>query len=134
DWANSARGFMFSIGCIQAQSCHTNHCPTGVATQDKSRQRALVVPDKAQRVANFHRNTLKALGDMTGAAGLTHPSGFLPWHLMMRENEREMVTGEDVYPYMPDGFLLREDDERFGYLKRWRRASPDSFEPFDEGV
>lgn len=134
DWANSARGFMFSIGCIQAQSCHTNRCPTGVATQDKSRQRALVVPDKAQRVANFHKNTMKALGDMAGAAGLTHPSGFLPWHLLMRENDRDMVTGEDVYPYMPEGFLLREDDERFGYMKRWRRASADSFEPFDEGV
>ena len=134
DWANSARGFMFSIGCIQAQACHTNHCPTGVATQDPSRQRALVVTDKAERVANFHRNTLKALGDMTGAAGLTHPSGFLPWHLLMRENDRDMVTGEDVYPYMPVGFLLREDDERFGYLKRWRRASADSFEPFDDGV
>ncbi len=134
DWANSARGFMFAIGCIQAQACHTNHCPSGVATQDKGRQRALVVPDKAQRVANFHRNTMKALGDMAGAAGLTHPSGFLPWHLMMRENDRDMVTGEDVFPYMPVGFLLREDDERFGYLKRWRRASADSFEPFDEGV
>ncbi len=134
DWANSARGFMFSIGCIQAQACHTNHCPTGVATQDKWRQRALVVPDKAERVANFHRNTLKALGDMSGAAGLTHPSGFLPWHLLMRENDRDMVTGEDVFPYMPEGFLLREDDERFGYMKRWRRSSADSFEPFDEGV
>ncbi|GAB4264734.1 MAG: FMN-binding glutamate synthase family protein [Pararhodobacter sp.] len=134
DWANSARGFMFSIGCIQAQSCHTNHCPTGVATQDPWRQRALVVSDKAVRVANFHRNTLKALGDMTGAAGLTHPSGFLPWHLMMRENDRDMVTGEEVYPYMPEGFLLREDDERFGYMKRWRRASAESFEPFDDGV
>jgi glutamate synthase domain-containing protein 2 len=134
DWANSARGFMFSIGCIQAQACHTNHCPTGVATQDPSRQRALVVTDKAVRVANFHRNTLKALGDMSGAAGLSHPSGFLPWHLMMRENDRDMVTGEDVYPYMPEGFLLREDDERFGYMKRWRRASADSFDPFDEGV
>ena len=134
DWANSARGFMFSIGCIQAQACHTNHCPTGVATQDKWRQRALVVPDKAERVANFHRNTLKALGDMSGAAGLTHPSLFLPWHLLMRENDRDMVTGEDVFPYMPEGFLLREDDERFGYMKRWRRSSADSFEPFDEGV
>ena len=134
DWANSARGFMFSIGCIQAQACHTNHCPTGVATQDMLRQRALVVPDKAVRVANFHRNTLKALGDMSGAAGLAHPSDFLPWHLMMRENDREMVTGEDVYPYMPEGFLLREDDQRFGYLKRWHRSSADSFEPFDEGV
>lgn len=134
DWANSARGFMFSIGCIQAQVCHTNRCPTGVTTQDQWRQRALVVPDKAVRVANFHRNTLKALGDMSGAAGLVHPCGFLPWHLMMRENEREMVTGEDVYPYMPEGFLLREDDSRFGYLIRWHRASADSFAPFDEGV
>ncbi|WP_127110035.1 FMN-binding glutamate synthase family protein [Pararhodobacter zhoushanensis] len=134
DWANSARGFMFSIGCIQAQACHTNHCPTGVATQDPARQRALVVVDKAERVANFHRNTMKALGDMAGAAGLSHPSDFLPWHLLMRENDRDMVTGEDVYPYMPVGFLLREDDERFGYMKRWRRASADSFEPFDEGV
>ncbi|WP_417627285.1 FMN-binding glutamate synthase family protein [Pararhodobacter aggregans] len=134
DWANSARGFMFAIGCIQAQACHTNHCPSGVATQDKARQRALVVGDKAVRVANFHRNTMKALGDMAGAAGLSHPSDFLPWHLMMRKNERDMVTGQEVFPYMPEGFLLREDDERFGYMARWRRASPDSFEPFDEGV
>jgi glutamate synthase domain-containing protein 2 len=134
DWANSARGFMFAIGCIQAQACHTNHCPTGVATQDKLRQRALVVPDKAERVYNFHKNTLKALGDMTGAAGLTHPSGFLPHHLLMRENDRDMVTGEEVYPYMPEGFLLREDDDRFGYLQRWRRASAHQFEPMDGGV
>ena len=61
DWCNSARGFMFALGCIQSQSCHTDRCPTGIATQDKLRQRALVVPDKAERVANFHRNTLKAV-------------------------------------------------------------------------
>lgn len=134
DWANSARGFMFSIGCIQAQACHTNHCPTGVATQDPLRQRALVVPDKAQRVANFHHNTLKALGDMSGAAGLTHPSQFLPWHLLMRENDRDMVTGDDVYPYLDEGFLLREEEDEFGYLKRWKRANPMAFEPTDGGV
>ncbi|MCC4810506.1 glutamate synthase-related protein, partial [Salmonella enterica] len=69
DWANSARGFMFAIGCIQSQSCHTNKCPTGVATQDPLRQRALVVPDKAQRVLNFHHNTLRALAEMLAAAG-----------------------------------------------------------------
>ena len=134
DWCNSARGFMFAVGCIQAQSCHTNHCPTGVATQDKGRQKALVVGDKAVRVANFHRNTLKALGDMTGAAGLSHPGQFLPHHLMMRINGRDMSTGEEVYPYMPEGFLLREDDDRFGYLTRWRRSNSASFEPFDGGV
>ena len=93
-----------------------------------------MVPDKAERVYNFHKNTMKALGDMTGAAGLTHPGGFLPHHLLMREKDRDMVTGEDVYPYMPEGFLLREDDDRFGYLKRWRRSSSKSFEPFDGGV
>lgn len=134
DWANSARGFMFSIGCIQAQACHTNRCPVGVATQDPMRQRALVVPDKATRVANFHRNTLKALGEMTGAAGLDHPGMFLPHHLMVRESDRNMVTGQEVYPYMPEGFLLREDDDRFGYLERWLRARPDAFEPIDSGV
>lgn len=134
DWANSARGFMFSVGCIQAQACHTNHCPTGVATQDPARQKALVVPDKAERVYHFHKNTVKALGDMAAAAGLSHPSAFLPHHLMMRENDRDMVTGKDVYPYMPEGFLLREDDNRFGYLERWRRARAAGFEPVDDGV
>jgi glutamate synthase domain-containing protein 2 len=129
DWANSARGFMFAIGCIQAQACHTNHCPVGVATQDPLRARALVVPDKAQRVVNFHRNTLKALGELTGAAGLAHPSGFLPHHLIIRENDRNMRTGDEVYPYLPEGFLLRGDEDRFGYLLRWKRAHPSSFAP-----
>ncbi|MFM8767253.1 MAG: FMN-binding glutamate synthase family protein, partial [Rubrivivax sp.] len=55
DWCNSARGFMFALGCIQAQTCHTGHCPTGVTTQDPARQRALVVPDKAERVYRFHQ-------------------------------------------------------------------------------
>jgi glutamate synthase domain-containing protein 2 len=134
DWANSARGFMFSIGCIQAQACHTNRCPVGVATQDPLRQRALVVPDKAERVANFHRNTLKALGEMTGAAGLSHPGKFMPMHIMLREKDRQMVVADEVYPYMPEGFLLREDDDRFGYLQRWQRARAEAFEPFDSGV
>ena len=131
DWANSARGFMFSIGCIQAQACHTNHCPVGVATQDPLRQRALVVPDKSERVFRFHENTLKALAEMTGAAGLASPGDFLPHHLLMRESDRNMVTGEDVYPYLPEGFLLREDEDDHGYLMRWHRSRSSSFEPFD---
>lgn len=131
DWANSARGFMFAIGCIQAQACHTNHCPVGVATQDPWRQRALDPVGKAERVYRFHNNTLKALAEMTGAAGLSAPGDFLPHHLMMRESARDMVTGEDVYPYLPDGFLLREEEDKFGYLGRWHRARANDFEPFD---
>ena len=64
DWCNSARGFMFALGCIQAQTCHTGRCPTGVTTQDPKRQMALVVPSKADRVKNFHRNTLEALQEI----------------------------------------------------------------------
>ncbi len=131
DWANSARGYMFAVGCIQAQACHTNQCPVGVATQDPMRQRALVVPDKAERVYRFHKNTLKALAEMTGAAGLSHPSEFRPHHLLMRESDRNMVTGQEVYPYLPEGFLLREEKDKYGYLDRWDRASADSFVPFD---
>ena len=134
DWVNSARGFMFSVGCIQAQSCHTNRCPTGVTTQDPIRQRALVVPDKATRVANFHRNTMKALAEMTGAAGLIHPGNFLPHHLLVRVTDRDFKVGDEVFPYMPEGFLLREDDDRFGYLNRWQRARAEAFEPIDSGV
>ncbi|OSQ47830.1 FMN-binding glutamate synthase family protein [Marivita geojedonensis] len=132
DWANSARGFMFAVGCIQAQACHTNHCPVGVATQDPHRSRALVVPDKAERVARFHKNTMHAIGELTSAAGLLHPGEFLPFHLLLREGDRTMVTGDEIYPYMPVGFLLNSGDEDpQGYRKRWRRSSADSFQPFD---
>lgn len=133
DWANSARGFMFAVGCIQAQACHTNRCPVGVATQDPLRQRALHVEDKAERVYRFHRNTLKALAELTGAAGLSHPREFLPHHLIMREKERLMTTAQEVYPYLPEGVLIRGEDDGFGYLDRWRRSGAESFEPFDPG-
>lgn len=132
DWCNSGRGFMFAIGCIQAQACHTNHCPVGVATQDKVRMRALDVGHKSERVARFHRNTMKALAEMTGAAGLKHPSAFLPRHLMLRQGDQSMVEGEEVYSYLPDGFLLDDDAPDYqGNKKRWARARPESFAPVD---
>ncbi len=130
DWCNSARGFMFAIGCIQAQACHTNHCPVGVATQDPMRARALDVGSKSERVARFHRNTLKALGEMTGAAGLSHPGDFMPQHLMVRLGDKEMAEGSDAYPYLPEGFLFDNQSDVGGdYRKRWARASAASFKP-----
>jgi glutamate synthase domain-containing protein 2 len=87
DWCNAGRGFMFALGCIQSRSCHTDHCPTGVATQDPVRQRAIVVTDKAERVFYFHANTLHALADLLGAAGLKSPSEISPQHLMVRNGQ-----------------------------------------------
>ena len=70
DFCNSARAFMFSVGCIQALRCNTNACPTGVATQDKSLQKGLVTEEKSERVYNFHRNTVKAAMQLIAACGL----------------------------------------------------------------
>ena len=106
DWCNSARGFMFAVGCIQSQHCHTDRCPTGVATQDPTRQRALDVPDKTQRVANFHRATLRELAELTAAAGLDHPNGFQPMHIWQRVAPGETVTFAEIYPAIAKGSLL----------------------------
>ena len=106
DWCNSARGFMFAVGCIQSQSCHTDRCPTGVATQDPTRQRALVVPDKIQRVANFHRATLHELAELTAAAGLDHPNEFKPMHISRRLSPSEVASFADLYPSLADGELV----------------------------
>ena len=78
DWCNSARGFMFALGCIQSLSCHTDRCPTGVTTQDPTRARALVVPHKTERVYNYHHATLHALAELLAAAGLDHPQRAAP--------------------------------------------------------
>ena len=76
DWVNMARAFMFAVGCIQSQTCHTDKCPVGVATQDKDRQKALNVPDKAMRVKQFHEKTLMALAEVVGGAGLSTQPNF----------------------------------------------------------
>jgi glutamate synthase domain-containing protein 2 len=126
DWCNSARGFMFSLGCIQSLSCHTDRCPTGVATQDPTRSRALYVPDKSERVYNFHRSTLHALAELTAAAGLDHPSDFHPVHFWRRLNVREATTFAEIYPSVEKGELVagaRDESLR----KSWNMASVDSF-------
>jgi len=82
-------------------------------------------------VARFHANTMKALAEMAGAAGLTDPSDFLPRHFMMRENNGEMTSGDEIYPYLPTGFLINGTADKSGYLTRWNRAKADSFAPFD---
>jgi len=131
DWCNAARGFMFAIGCIQAQSCHTNRCPVGIATQDAIRQRAIDVGDKSDRVARFHRNTMRALGDIAGAAGLANPSDFMPYHFMFRQKDNEFLDGNEAYPYLPEGFLVSDGEipELADWHDRWARAGADSFAP-----
>jgi glutamate synthase domain-containing protein 2 len=131
DWCNSARGFMFALGCIQSQSCHTGSCPTGVATQDPLRQRALVVPDKAQRVANFHHGTLEALAELVAAAGLEHPSQIQPRHILRRVSADDVRSLADLHPFVAPGQLLDEQGRAAlrspTFQRYWDAARPDSF-------
>lgn len=126
DWCNSARGFMFAVGCIQSPSCHTDRCPTGVATQDKRRQRALVVTDKRERVANFHRATLHALAELTAAAGLAHPNEFHPFHIAHRLSPSEVATFADLYPALSEKELLT-GARTARWKVPWEMASAQSF-------
>ncbi|THD63847.1 FMN-binding glutamate synthase family protein [Phenylobacterium sp.] len=128
DWTNAARGFMFALGCVQSLSCNTNRCPTGVATQDPLRQKALVAPDKSVRVANFHRQTLRALADMLAAAGLEHPDQLDARHLVRRVSATEIRQFADLHLFLkPDELVTGACEDGF-YRQHWTRASADSFD------
>ncbi len=132
DWCNSARGFMFALGCIQAQSCHTGTCPTGVTTQDPQRQKALVVPDKADRVHHFHDSTLKALAELIAAAGLTHPDQLMPYHLVKRISDTEIRLASNLYPFLKPGDLLDNEPDHAVFKLFWPKARAESFAPLFE--
>ena len=130
NWCNSARGFMFAIGCIQAQTCHTGHCPTGVTTQDPLRQQALVVGDKAERVYHFHQNTLHALKELVQAAGVQHPNEINAHHIVRRTGDHTVDSlAHALLREIPEGSLLKDtlDGMPMVYQHHWPKASADSF-------
>ncbi|RKT98629.1 FMN-binding glutamate synthase family protein [Burkholderia sp. Nafp2/4-1b] len=129
DWVNMARGFMFAVGCIQAQTCHTGRCPTGVATQDPVRQRALDVSDKAERVAKFHRNTLLALKELVEAAGLTHPSQLRAHHIMHRVSREQVRPLSELLEFVQPDDLLNGQYRTETFKTWWPRARSDAFAP-----
>ncbi len=127
DWCNAARGFMFAVGCIQAQTCHTGLCPTGVTSQDPLRQRAIVVPDKAERVLNFHRNTVHALSELVAAAGLDHPGALAPHHFLRRGASDRVESYAEQYEILSPGQLLADPGSSRRYAEAWRLAQAHTF-------
>ncbi|MFM1980585.1 MAG: hypothetical protein RLZ68_1850, partial [Pseudomonadota bacterium] len=130
DWCNSARGFMFALGCIQAQHCHTGACPTGVTTQDPLRQQSLVVPDKAERVYNFHQQTLHALQALVQAAGLDHPQGITAHHIVRRGTDHKVKSlAQLILTQLGNGALLQPDLSKLPviYQNTWPLAQAGHF-------
>ena len=129
DWCNAARGYMFALGCIQARACHTDRCPSGVATQDPRRSAHLDVTDKSARVQHFHDNTMKAMAEMLAAAGLNSPSELGPEHILRRVSDHEIRAFDQLFNYLPPGALLNGPPEHQVFDTYWTQASAETFRP-----
>jgi len=122
DTVNSARGMMFALGCIHSRSCNTDECPTGIATQNPSRNEALVVNKKSTRVANFHRATVLNLCELLAAAGLEHMEDLKPEHIQRRVHGTVVKSYEELYPHINEDSLLNEETVPADWLRMWTAA------------
>jgi len=123
DTVNSARGMMLALGCIQSRACNTDHCPTGIATQNPHRNKGLVVTDKSERVANFHQETITNLAELVGAAGLDRLDQLGPEHINRRVQGTEVKTYAQLYPKIEAGSLLSEDTIPEDWKEDWQNAN-----------
>ena len=126
DWCNSGRAMMFALGCVQSMRCHDDTCPTGVATQDATRQRGLVVEDKAERVARFQRHTLHGLREIVVAMGLQSPWEITPCHINERLDSARAAPIDEIYGFLEEGALL-DDPDATQYARYWASAQAGSF-------
>ncbi|WP_354382051.1 FMN-binding glutamate synthase family protein [Streptomyces sp. PvR034] len=125
DYTNSARAMMFAIGCIQAQRCHTNTCPVGVATQDRRRARALDVGDKSRRVERYQRATVESALQIMAAMGVDDPSGLRPHMLLQRLDPHTVRSYGELHPQLAPGQLLASPPD--DWASDWWGADPDRF-------
>ena len=126
DMCNSARGMMLALGCIQARRCNTNHCPTGVATTNEKLMYGLVPSDKKVRVANYHRQTVKAFAELLGAAGLSSAEEISRHHVNRRISKTSVQTYAELFPGVDRGAFLRGEIP-IRYMKDEKKSSSESF-------
>ena len=126
DWCNAGRAFMFALGCVQSMKCHADTCPTGVATQDATRQRGLVPMEKAERVARFQRHTLHSFREMVGAMGLDNPWQIEPGDISERLNGAQSDSLDRLHGFLQPGALL-DSPESTPYAHAWAAARAETF-------
>ncbi|MGW1069537.1 FMN-binding glutamate synthase family protein [Streptomyces aureus] len=125
DYGNAARAMMFAVGCIQAQRCHTNTCPTGVTTQDSRRARALDVRDKTPRVQRFQEATVAGALQIMASMGVTDPAELRPHMLHRRIDPVTERSYEELYEWLEPGQLLAGPPA--AWAADWKAADPDRF-------
>jgi len=128
DICNSARGMMMALGCVQSLSCNTNHCPTGVATQNPALYRGLVASDKAVRVYQFHNKTVHAAIDILSSAGISTPSEVNRTHIFRRVSQQDVKRYDQIFNLVEKGaFVNNKPPER--YKLDFKEASERTFKP-----
>lgn len=127
DTVNAARTMMMALGCIQSRSCNTNHCPTGIATQDPARGRALDVKRKSQRVANFQHNTLHNFYELVGSMGLEDPKALTPNMLKRRTPNALSVSMGAIVPILKENALVNSQPIDEPWKNWWNSASSDEY-------
>lgn len=127
DVVNAARTMMMSIGCIQSRHCNTNMCPTGIATQDPARSKAINVSEKSERVKNFHHNTLKSFFELVGSMGLDDPDKLMPQMLKRRSPYGQLISGGNLIPQLEAKILLSEGRLEGAWKEWWQQADGEEF-------
>lgn len=128
DMCNSARGMMLALGCVHSLICNTNHCPTGVATQNPKLAKGLDVTNKSVRVFNFHKNTVHATAELIASGNLSHTSALNRSHIYRRINQSEVKRYDQIFPYLLNN-CLRENNIPNEFKLVMEESSADSFEP-----
>lgn len=126
DMCNAARAFMFSVGCIQALRCHTNSCPTGVATQNTARSRSLDVETKSKQVHNYHKATIASFMDIVGTLGLESPDELGLRHIYRRSMKGPSRPCTFLHPWIESGAFLK-GDVPVEYAEPWETARAEHF-------
>jgi glutamate synthase domain-containing protein 2 len=127
DTVNSARGMMLALGCIQSRSCNTDKCPTGIATQDPARYKALDIKDKSKRVANFQKSTVKHLVELLRASGLTGLDELKPHHINRRVSGTHVANYAELYPSIDSCCLLGCGNLPDDWKADWEKACAESW-------
>ncbi len=125
DYTNAARAMMMAVGCIQAQQCHTDKCPVGVATQSHLRSRALNVGDKSERVYQYQKATVEDTAKIMAAMGARVPADLNPHQLRRNIDAVQSHSYAEIYEWLEPGQLLADPPE--SWAGDWAAADPDTF-------
>jgi glutamate synthase domain-containing protein 2 len=127
DIVNAARTMMMAIGCIQSRHCNTNLCPTGIATQDPARSKALDINVKSERVKNFHHNTLTSFFELIGSMGLDSAAKLTPQMVKKRTSCGNQISMASFSDPLSSHELIENNNLGEPWNEWWNACSEEQF-------